>query len=139
MQFFTNRDAFDAELELYSEPTLAKLMPARHEVLNNDDGAICTPSGFPFPPCIILERGESLDEFARNVEYEFITVRAPANRRCSPAVSPVVSTSQNCPRVRVSLCTVCRGRTSVRLCRCRAEGACWLCRSCKRSAWSRAS
>jgi hypothetical protein len=80
VQFYTHREAFDSELELYSDPTLQQLMPARHEVVPNGDGRTVSPSGFPFPPCIVLERGESLDEFARNVAYEFITVmqaRAP--------------------------------------------------------------
>ena len=74
VQFYTHREAFDAELQLYLDPTLQQLMPRRHEVLANADDGVRTPSGFVFPPCIVLERGESLDEFARNVEYEFITV-----------------------------------------------------------------
>lgn len=74
MQFFTNPKAFQAELELYNEPTLQKLMPQRHEVFGNEDGTFVSPSGYRFPPFIVLERGESLDEFAKHIEYEFITV-----------------------------------------------------------------
>ena len=52
----------------------AKPVVAHAQVLSNEDGALRSPSGYKFPPCIVLERGESLDEFARNVDYEFITI-----------------------------------------------------------------
>ena len=130
MQFFTNRDAFDAELQLYSEPTLAKLMPARQEVLANEDGAICTPSGFAFPPCIILERGESLDEFARNVEYEFITVRAPAATHTAQRGCTVQPAAGRVLRL-VSFAADSPASVAMRVRR--------LCRSCRRSASWRAS
>jgi hypothetical protein len=74
MQFYTNPRAFQAEVDLYNKPTLQKLMPKRHEVFGNEDGSCKSPSGFVFPPFIVLERGESLDEFARHMEHEFITV-----------------------------------------------------------------
>jgi hypothetical protein len=82
VQFYTQREIFNLELQLYSDPTLQQLMPARHEVLPNEDGAIRSPSGLRFPPCIVLERGESLDEFARNVDYAFITVMQARGRVC---------------------------------------------------------
>ena len=74
MQFYAKREAFNLELQLYLDPTLHQLMPARAEVIANQDRSNRSPNGFVFPPCIVLERGESLDEFAKNVDYEFITV-----------------------------------------------------------------
>ena len=74
MQFYAKREAFNLELQLYLDPTLQQLMPARAEVIANQDRSNRSPNGFVFPPCIVLERGESLDEFAKNVDYEFITV-----------------------------------------------------------------
>ena len=50
VQFYTQRDAFDSELNLYMNPVLQQLMPQRHEVLANDDGSLRSPSGFVFPP-----------------------------------------------------------------------------------------
>ena len=61
------------------------------QVLSNEDGALRSPSGYVFPPAIVLERGESLDEFARNVDYEFITImqvrECHENLLCMPDVN----------------------------------------------------
>jgi hypothetical protein len=74
VQFYTHEQAFSAEVQLYNDPALRALMPARHEVVANSDGSVRSPSGFRFPPCVVLERGESLDEVAANVRCEFIIV-----------------------------------------------------------------
>jgi hypothetical protein len=44
------------------------------QMLANEDGALRTDYGYVFPPCICVEKGESLNEFARNVDHELITV-----------------------------------------------------------------
>ena len=74
MQFYVHREAFDTELQVYKEQTLKQLMPRRFDVIANLESSLRAPGGYVFPPCIVLERGEPLNEFARNVEHEFITV-----------------------------------------------------------------
>jgi hypothetical protein len=39
------------------------MMPATHEVYDNADGALRGPGGYAFPPFIVIERGEPLDEW----------------------------------------------------------------------------
>ena len=103
MQFYTKADAFERELALYSDPVLSSLMPARHDVLANSDGALRAPvTGLRLPPCIVLERGESLDEFARRVDFDFFTVMQARLRPiashapCRPAALPCL-----CSRLRI--------------------------------------
>ena len=74
MQFFFSRAAYEAELGLYSNPDLQKIMPRCFARFDNADGSLVAPDGFAFPPVIAIERGESLSEFAARVEHEAITI-----------------------------------------------------------------
>lgn len=38
------------------------------EILDNKDGSIADPSGHPLPPCIVMERGESLDKWSERAK-----------------------------------------------------------------------
>lgn len=49
-------------------------MPAVIEVVPNADNRYATADGFVFPPCLVVERGESLDEWARRIEPGFLTI-----------------------------------------------------------------
>jgi hypothetical protein len=48
-------------------------MPAVCAVVPNADGEVRSASGWPLPPCIIIERGESLDMWARRIDPDFVT------------------------------------------------------------------
>lgn len=49
-------------------------MPATHAIVDNADGSVHASNGYVFPPCIIIERGESLDQWARREsERDFVT------------------------------------------------------------------
>ena len=80
MLLCAQRKAFERERELYRDPTLRAMMPATHAIIDNDasqlDGGepLRAPNGMVWPPCIIIERGESLDEWARRETPDFITV-----------------------------------------------------------------
>ena len=51
------------------------MMPATLAIEDNADGEIRTPYGYVFPSFVIIEQGESLDEWARdNANGDFITV-----------------------------------------------------------------
>lgn len=66
IKFYLDRDAFERERILYTEPDLRSIMPATLTVEDNASGKCCTPYGYVFPPFVIIERGESLDEWHRN-------------------------------------------------------------------------
>jgi hypothetical protein len=73
VKFFFKRYAFEAELALYEDPVLRSMMPATHGFVGNDAGEERTASGYAWPPCIIIERGESLQDWQRREDSDFIT------------------------------------------------------------------
>lgn len=74
IKFFTVREAFEREDALYSNAVLRDMMPAVKFIEANADGAVCSASGWPFPPCIAIERGESLDKWAERLKPDFPTI-----------------------------------------------------------------
>jgi len=74
LQFFFTRGAYDTEVGLYSNADLARIMPRCYAWHDNVDRALRSQGGCVYPPFLIIERGESLDEFAARVEHEEITV-----------------------------------------------------------------
>jgi hypothetical protein len=69
-----NGAAFDAELALYEEPVLRSMMPATKALVDNKEQTIRTQSGYVIPPCIVIERGESLQEWAAREDHDFVTI-----------------------------------------------------------------
>jgi hypothetical protein len=67
VKFFFERGAFLREAALYADAALRGLMAATRAISANDGAggaSVSTaPGGYAFPPYIIIERGESLDEF----------------------------------------------------------------------------
>ena len=66
---------------------LRDMMPAVRDMNANADRSVVSASGWPFPPCIIIERGESLDKWAERLKPDFVTilqvrVLAPPELRC---------------------------------------------------------
>jgi hypothetical protein len=72
IKFFTYEPAFEAERVLYENPELRPMMPATREIIENKDGRNAI-QGYTFPPCIVQERGESLEAWAQHEEADFIT------------------------------------------------------------------
>jgi hypothetical protein len=73
-RFYTHLPAFERERQLYEATDLKKMMPATHAIFDNSDGNVTASNGYVFPPCIIIERGESLDQWARREsERDFVT------------------------------------------------------------------
>jgi hypothetical protein len=73
-RFFTLFEAFEREAALYHNEVLRDMMPAVRAVEPNSDGSVRSASGWPFPPCIIIERGESLDKWAERLKPDFVTI-----------------------------------------------------------------
>ena len=92
IKFFLSRGAFDFELALYgtgcggaAASPLAQFLPQVRNVEANDDHALLDPSGHPLPPCIVMERGESLDMWSERAtpdRYQAFGVRAPCICSC---------------------------------------------------------
>jgi hypothetical protein len=73
IKFFTHEPAFEAERVLYENSELRPMMPATREIISNKDGRNSI-QGYTFPPCIVQERGESLEAWAEHEDPDFITV-----------------------------------------------------------------
>lgn len=74
VKFYAARTSFERERALYMDASLRTMMPATRAFIGNYNGAVSGPNGYVFPPCIIIERGESLKEWAkRESATDFIT------------------------------------------------------------------
>ena len=116
IKFYLDRKGFERERELYTESELQAMMPATLAVEDNASGDCKTPYGYVFPPFVIIERGESLDEWSRdNVNTDFITIFQVRH-----TMSPIIL--QQC----VFLLRYRRVNASVpRLCRCAGALYAW--------------
>lgn len=74
IKFFLNRASFEREEALYLREDLRRMMPAVKDIVANHDGSICDMAGRVFPPAIVIERGEPLDEWALRIEPDFPTI-----------------------------------------------------------------
>eukprot|EP00892_Ulva_mutabilis_P008436 jgi/Ulvmu1/5965/UM026_0088.1 len=74
VKFFLSRAAFDTEVALYGVPELRSIMPAKLAEAGNSDGAERNSRGYPWPPCIIIEKGESLQEWKACTKPAFTTI-----------------------------------------------------------------
>eukprot|EP00892_Ulva_mutabilis_P002495 jgi/Ulvmu1/12246/UM086_0037.1 len=73
VKFYAARTSFERERALYMDASLRSMMPATRAFIGNYNGAVSGPNGYVFPPCIIIERGESLKEWAKREATDFIT------------------------------------------------------------------
>jgi len=72
IKFFTYAPAFEAERALYEDTALRAMMPATREIVSNSDDSVRC-GAYVFPPCIVQERGESLEEWAKREDRDYIT------------------------------------------------------------------
>jgi hypothetical protein len=74
VKFFLNKRAFATEAKLHSKHHQA-LMPATVSLQSNSRGAIKAPSGYEFPPFIVMRHGVTLEDWAReNKDASLVTV-----------------------------------------------------------------
>ena len=64
---------FQRELELYQNAALTAVLPAVLRISSNGDEAASSSRGDTFPPFIIVQRGESLNEWCSRVQPNFAT------------------------------------------------------------------
>ena len=67
IKLFVRMETFQQEAALYEDASrpFRKLLPACRSIVANDDGLFVDGHGCPMPPCIVVERGESLDLWAQ--------------------------------------------------------------------------
>ena len=63
MKFFQLRAMFQAESAHFTGTGshLRKFLPPVHSIMSNADGKLMDAGGTALPPCIVMERGESLN------------------------------------------------------------------------------
>jgi hypothetical protein len=62
IKFFSTRAGFERERRLHDKPAMPNMVPAVIEAISNEDRRYRTEDGFVFPPCLVMERGESSEE-----------------------------------------------------------------------------
>ena len=72
-------------MELYEVPALRSMMPAIKGFVGNEAHDACSASGYEWPPCIIIKRSESLQEWAQREHHDFVTILqvGPRMHACS--------------------------------------------------------
>ena len=70
IKFCVIPSVFNVERLLYADPAMKESLPTVADMCPNEGGAVVDARGHPLPPCIVMERGESLDEWAIRCEPE---------------------------------------------------------------------
>lgn len=68
IKFFASQEAFADEAALYRDDgnnPLAGMLPVVRDIIDNLDGRFTDSVGDPLPPCIVMEKGESLNFWSR--------------------------------------------------------------------------
>jgi hypothetical protein len=63
IKFFVSTVAFNSENAQYQDSPLKVFLPKARDVVSNEDGKFVDANGHPMPPCIVMEKGESLDRW----------------------------------------------------------------------------
>lgn len=66
IKFYLDMDAFNTERALYQDAGLKLCLPSTLAAEGNSRGDYKTSYGYVFPPFVVMERSQSLDEWARN-------------------------------------------------------------------------
>jgi hypothetical protein len=66
VKFFLSNSAFLDEVKLYQDRDrpLGRFLPEVHRIINCPAEGFTDAHGVPLPPCIVMEKGESLDHWA---------------------------------------------------------------------------
>jgi hypothetical protein len=73
IKFFAAWRDFQEEVEVYRNSPLRSFMPSVLHTESNEDCKIRDPFGGLIPPFIVMEKGESLQERARNSRVDVFT------------------------------------------------------------------
>lgn len=95
VKFFYEPEAFEREAELYANATLRSMMAATHDVCSNSDGARTAPNRYRLPPFIVIQRGESLDEWQKCAATTATVLAFVASSGGSPLATSLVLISSD--------------------------------------------
>jgi hypothetical protein len=73
IKFFASRRDYAEEVEVYRNSPLRTFMPRVLHFESNENSRIRDPFGGHMPPFIVMEKGESLQERARNCRVDVFT------------------------------------------------------------------
>lgn len=73
IKFYVHESAFAQEQALYKAPALRDILPPVAALFDNADGSLADAKGRPVAPFVIVEKGESLNEWARRRTPDFPT------------------------------------------------------------------
>jgi hypothetical protein len=62
-RFFERKEDWQRESALYKHDQIRNTLPPVHGGTDNADGTVRSPSGFPYPPYLVMERGAPLNEW----------------------------------------------------------------------------
>jgi hypothetical protein len=66
IKFYVSQTAFKCECEQHTAGSpLQQFLPAVHRVVDNEDGGFVDRYEHALPPCIVMEKGESLDRWVK--------------------------------------------------------------------------
>ena len=131
IKFYMDKSAFQRERDLYQDTALKTMMPATLAIEDNYSAHCRTPYGYIFPSFVIIECGQSLDEWARdNKNKDFITIFQVC--RCRPCLhalpcSPALRAPTVCMRLcwnRGGKCKHRRAATCFGVCAARVNESC---------------
>jgi hypothetical protein len=92
MKLFLSDSNFRQEKALYMDPNepLGRFLPELHSIVESPAGGFVDAFGRPMPPCIVMEKGESLDMWAARGEggMDVVTGLQVLNKHtCGPSVT----------------------------------------------------
>jgi hypothetical protein len=103
IKFFAARKDFDEEVEVYRSSPLRHFMPSVLHSESNDNRSILDPFGGLLPPFIVMEKGESLQDRARNGRIDvFTAAQVCASFRSVSMCFIDKARTQNQPRTMIS-------------------------------------
>ena len=98
VKLFASRTAYEDEKQLYLH-CFPKFMPTVIQFVDNQDGKFCDPTGGPMPPCLVMEKGESLTERTMRRKNDiFTTIQACPTAYMLSTVITTVTDAPPCSR-----------------------------------------
>lgn len=75
IKFYLSKRTFDTERLLHGDMDVQCHMPATLSMHDNSSSSVKTASGYVLPPFVVMQRGQTLDEWAReNRSPDFVAV-----------------------------------------------------------------
>lgn len=90
-KFFIARADYEAEVALYRNDALGDFLPMAEAYVDNADHSFRDAYGNPFPPCIVMERGDTLHDRIRIALTDKAGTAQVRRPRCDPPWLSVVS------------------------------------------------